>query len=189
MLRRTDPRPAITDPDTEETQTPPRRRELTLRARIGVGAAAVAVAALVATSVGLARSHDAHVAAADHDLALLQGTRQAVMNLITPSAADPEGSADRILEGAAGEWRTEFDSTRAEFVDAVAASKTESTGEILGAGIENTREDGTATVLIAAVTKVTNTAGAKDEPRTWRLRVDVMQDGDLYKLAKIEVVP
>jgi Mce-associated membrane protein len=111
------------------------------------------------------------------------------MNLITPSAADPAGSAQRILDGATGEWKTEFESTKTDFIDTIAQSKTESTGEILGAGIERANDDGTTSVMVAAVTKVTNAAGAKDEPRTWRLRVQVGKDGDLYKLAKIEVVP
>ena len=156
---------------------------------VGAVLSAVAVVALAVTSVGLARSHDDRQAVADHDLELLQGTRQAVMNLITPSAADPAGSAQRILDGATGEWKTEFESTRTEFIDTIAQSKTESTGEILGAGIERANDDGTTSVMVAAVTKVTNAAGAKDEPRTWRLRVQVGKDGDLYKLAKIEVVP
>ncbi|AII03252.1 MULTISPECIES: hypothetical protein [Rhodococcus] len=159
------------------------------RAVAGVVVSAVAVVALASTSVGLSHSHAARDAPADHDLELLQGTRQAVMNLITPSAADPAGSAQRILDGATGEWKTEFESTKTEFIDTIAQSKTESTGEILGAGIERANDDGTTSVMVAAVTKVTNAAGAKDEPRTWRLRVQVGKDGDLYKLAKIEVVP
>lgn len=182
---------ASTDIDDVATEAPGTERAR-LRPRWAVGGAvvsAVAVVALAVTSGGLARSHDDRQAVADHDLELLQGTRQAVMNLITPSAADPAGSAQRILDGATGEWRTEFESTRAEFIDTIAQSKTESTGEILGAGIERANDDGTTSVMVAAVTKVTNAAGAKDEPRTWRLRVQVGRDGDLYKLAKIEVVP
>lgn len=173
--------------DAEESVRRVRKRPR--RAFAGAVVSAVAVVALASTSVGLSHSHAARDAAADHDLELLQGTRQAVMNLITPSAADPAGSAQRILDGATGEWRTEFESTKTEFIDTIAQSKTESAGEILGAGVERANDDGTTSVMVAAVTKVTNAAGAKDEPRTWRLRVQVGKDGDLYKLAKIEVVP
>ncbi|RYE43881.1 MAG: hypothetical protein EOP24_26440 [Hyphomicrobiales bacterium] len=173
----------------EEAPDDTRTRKRPRRAVAGAAVSAVAVVALAAAYVGLARSHDVHQAAADQDRELLQGTRQAVMNLITPSAADPAGSAQRILDGATGEWKTEFESTKTEFIDTIAQSKTESTGEILGSGIERTNDDGTTSVMVAAVTKVTNAAGAKDEPRTWRLRVQVGKDGDLYKLAKIEVVP
>ncbi|MGW4335051.1 hypothetical protein ACWEK5_19810 [Rhodococcus koreensis] len=182
---------ASTDIDDGATEAPgtARKRKRPRWAVVGAVLSAVAVVALAVTSVGLARSHDDHQAVADHDLELLQGTRQAVMNLITPSAADPAGSAQRILDGATGEWKTEFESTKTEFIDTIAQSKTESTGEILGAGIERANDDGTTSVMVAAVTKVTNAAGAKDEPRTWRLRVQVGKDGDLYKLAKIEVVP
>ncbi|MDI9974212.1 hypothetical protein ACNJ7E_39175 [Rhodococcus sp. NM-2] len=180
------------DEGAEDAEVSVRRaRKRPRRALAGavVSAVAVAVVALASTSVGLSHSHAARQAAADHDLELLQGTRQAVINLITPSAADPAGSAQRILDGATGEWKTEFESTKTEFIDTIAQSKTESTGEILGAGIERANDDGTTSVIVAAVTKVTNAAGAKDEPRTWRLRVQVGKDGELYKLAKIEVVP
>ncbi|MBC2637714.1 MULTISPECIES: hypothetical protein [unclassified Rhodococcus (in: high G+C Gram-positive bacteria)] len=180
----------VADDGSEDAEEPVRRtRKRPRRALAGAVVSAVAVVALASTSVGLSHSHTARQAAADQDLELLQGTRQAVINLITPSAADPAGSAQRILDGATGEWKTEFESTKTEFIDTIAQSKTESTGEILGAGIERAHDDGTTSVMVSAVTKVTNAAGAKDEPRTWRLRVQVGKDGDLYKLAKIEVVP
>jgi len=49
--------------------------------------------------------------------------------------------------------------------------------------------DNTATVLVAASSRVTNAAGAKEEPRAWRLSVNLARDGDQIKLAKVEFVP
>ena len=180
MVRRATSRPAATAADAAAQAS---------RAAADAETAAREAEAALARALAEEASHAARQAAADQDLELLQGTRQAVINLITPSAADPAGSAQRILDGATGEWKTEFESTKTEFIDTIAQSKTESTGEILGAGIERANDDGTTSVMVSAVTKVTNAAGAKDEPRTWRLRVQVGNDGDLYKLAKIEVVP
>jgi Mce-associated membrane protein len=47
----------------------------------------------------------------------------------------------------------------------------------------------TATVLVAATSRVTNAAGAKQEPRAWRLAVNLARDGGQIKLAKVEFVP
>jgi Mce-associated membrane protein len=44
-------------------------------------------------------------------------------------------------------------------------------------------------VLVAATSKITNAAGAKDEPRTWRLKVTVTEDGGQYKVSKLEFIP
>ena len=52
-----------------------------------------------------------------------------------------------------------------------------------------TMTDDTANVLVAATSTVSNAAGQKQDPRAWRLAVDVARDGDQIKLAKVEFVP
>ena len=49
--------------------------------------------------------------------------------------------------------------------------------------------DDSAVVLVAATSHVTNAAGAKQDPRNWRLSVTVARDGDQIKLSKVEFVP
>jgi Mce-associated membrane protein len=45
-----------------------------------------------------------------------------------------------------------------------------------------------AVVLVLANERVTNVAGAKDQPRTFRFRVSVVHDGDDLKVSKVEFV-
>ena len=45
-----------------------------------------------------------------------------------------------------------------------------------------------AVVLVLANERVTNIAGAKDQPRTFRFRVSVVHDGDDVKVSKVEFV-
>jgi len=49
--------------------------------------------------------------------------------------------------------------------------------------------DNSAVVLVSASSRVTNAAGAKQEPRTWRLSVDLERVGDQIKMSKVEFVP
>ncbi len=50
--------------------------------------------------------------------------------------------------------------------------------------------DDKAVVLVAASSRVTNSAGgANQEPRTWRLSVDLQREGDQIKMSKVEFVP
>jgi len=51
------------------------------------------------------------------------------------------------------------------------------TGRVLG-----------AVVLVLANERVTNAAGAKDDPRAFRFRVSVVRDGDQLKISKVEFV-
>jgi Mce-associated membrane protein len=46
-----------------------------------------------------------------------------------------------------------------------------------------------ALVLVAATSHITNAAGAKEEPRNWRLKVTVKDDGGQYKMSNVEFIP
>ncbi|WP_051194374.1 hypothetical protein [Nocardia jiangxiensis] len=156
---------------------------------VGAALVVLVLAGLATAAIALVIVHRNSDRAGERDLALLGAARQEVVNLISPSVKDPTGSANRIAFDATGQWLAEFRGVQNNFVGAINDSKTDSTGEILGAGIERHNPDGSTTVLVTAVSKVSNSSGAKDDPRTWRLRVDVVQAAGGYKLSKVEVVP
>lgn len=179
-----------------ENAGPHTARRSTLRivprpSRTAVGATLIVavLAGLSAAAITLGLAHHDSDRVGDRDLAVLAAARQGVVNLISPSAKDPGASANRIAADATGQWLAEFRAVKDKFVGAIDESKTDSTGEILGAGIEHHNPDDSTTVLVTAVSKVSNSAGAKDDPRTWRLRVDVVDEATGYKLSKVEVVP
>lgn len=142
---------------------------------------------VLATVLGVAHRFDRDPGADDN--AIVDAAKSAVNELISPSSEDSAGSVDRIAASATGSWLSDFKATEQQFADAIEQSATESVGDVIEAGIESRNDDGGATVLVAAVSKVTNASGAKDEPRTWRLRVDVELVAGEYKLSKVEVVP
>ena len=49
--------------------------------------------------------------------------------------------------------------------------------------------DDSAVVLVAASSRVTNTSGANQEPRAWRLSVGMQREDGQIKMAKVEFVP
>ena len=49
--------------------------------------------------------------------------------------------------------------------------------------------DTSAVALVAASSRVTNSSGANQEPRTWRLSVNLERDGGQIKMSKVEFVP
>ncbi|BDE12263.1 MULTISPECIES: serine/threonine-protein kinase [Mycobacterium] len=94
----------------------------------------------------------------------------------------------RIIDGSTGEFLNDFANRRADFTQSVIDSKVDSQGTVNGAAFESF-EGTSAYVLVAATSKVTNSSGANQDPRNWRLRLKVEHIGTGYKVSKVEFVP
>ncbi len=46
-----------------------------------------------------------------------------------------------------------------------------------------------AVVLVGTATTVSNSAGANQQPRNWRLSLTMVKDEDQIKMSKVEFVP
>ncbi len=46
-----------------------------------------------------------------------------------------------------------------------------------------------AVVLVSSTSEVTNAAGAKQDPRTYKFIVTLTRDGAQLKMSKVEIVP
>lgn len=68
------------------------------------------------------------------------------------------------------------------------ASKVITEVTVNSVAVESMTEN-SAVVLVAASSRVTNSEGANQEPRTWRLSVDLQREGDQIKMSKVEFVP
>ncbi|WP_433632663.1 hypothetical protein [Nocardia sp. CA-120079] len=163
------------------------------RSRVRVLTAVVAVTALVAVAAAagsgyLAHHHRTAQAASDRRLAYVQSARQEVLNVLTVHYDSADNDVQRILDDATGQWRAEFAPQAQRFAGAVREAKVVTTAEIAGAGLEYVNDDGSGVVLLTAHSKVSNSAGAHEEPRTFRVRVTVAPDGDRLKISKMEYV-
>ncbi len=94
----------------------------------------------------------------------------------------------RIIDNSTGQFKTDFQSTAEDFINVAVESKAITETTVTGTAVESMTDD-TATVIVAASSRVTNAAGAKQEPRAWRLSVNLARDGGQLKLAKVEFVP
>jgi Mce-associated membrane protein len=60
---------------------------------------------------------------------------------------------------------------------------------VKASAVESIANDDSGVVLVAAESKVTNAAGAQQDPRAWRLSVSLQRDGGQLKMSKVEFVP
>jgi Mce-associated membrane protein len=95
---------------------------------------------------------------------------------------------NRIIDNSTGAFRDDFKNQAADFAKAAEDSKVVTEVTVNFVAVESMTND-SATVLVAATSRVTNAAGAKQEPRSWRLSVNLQRDGGQVKMAKVEFVP
>jgi serine/threonine protein kinase len=108
------------------------------------------------------------------------------MTSLSPQSADSD--IQRVLDGSTGAFHDDFANRSSDFKQVIRQSNTTTQGTVNSAGLESINGT-TAYVLVAATSKVTSATNAPQDPRIWRLRVQVEKIGDTYKVSKVDFVP
>lgn len=116
------------------------------------------------------------------------GARQGVVNLISMDFNKAKEDVQRVIDSSTGQFRDDFQARAKDFTTVVEQSKVVTQGTVNAAAVQSMNGDA-ALVLVAATSHITNAAGAKDEPRNWRLKVTVKNDGGQYKMSNVEFIP
>jgi Mce-associated membrane protein len=150
-------------------------------------AAVVAICALLGVSGWIAWHHHNVVQERQHAAAYIAAARQGVINLTSLDFNKAKEDVQRVLDSATGEFRDDFQRRAEDFESVVKDSKAVTEGSVAATAVESMNND-SAIVLVLANERITNIAGAKDQPRTFRFRVSVVHDGDQLKVSKVEFV-
>lgn len=113
---------------------------------------------------------------------------QGVVNMMSLDYRHAKQDVQRIIDGTTGDFKKDFEASQGDFVKVAESSKSVTEATVTASAVQTFTED-TATVLVAANTKVSNAASKDQQPRAWRWSVDVVRDGGQIKLAKVEMVP
>lgn len=114
--------------------------------------------------------------------------RQSVVTLMSLDFNKAEEDVQRIIANSTGQFKTDFESQAADFVKVAQNSKVVTEVSVDSTAVESMSDDA-AEVLVAASSRVTNSAGAQQEPRTWRLSVSLKRENRQIKMEKVEFVP
>ncbi|MEB3981029.1 hypothetical protein OQ968_07115 [Mycobacterium sp. 663a-19] len=117
----------------------------------------------------------------------IAGARQGIVNMTSLDFKKAKDDVQRVIDSSTGQFRDDFQQRAKDFATVVEQSKVVTEGTVNAAALEN-MDDHSAQVLVAATSKITNSAGAKDEQRVWRFRVTVTEDGGQYKMSKVDFV-
>ncbi|UXA16536.1 hypothetical protein [Mycobacterium sp. SMC-4] len=114
--------------------------------------------------------------------------RQSVVTLMSLDFNNAEADVQRIIDNSTGQFKTDFESQAQDFIQVAQDSKVITEVSVNSTAVNEMDAD-TAEVMVAASSRVTNTAGANGEPRTWRLGVSLQREDGQIKMSKVEFVP
>jgi len=116
--------------------------------------------------------------------------RQGVVTLTSLDFNDAKQGVQRIVDNSTGSFKDDFVKMADDFTKVVEKSKVVSQGTVAATAVErDSMTNDSAVVLVASTSEVTNAAGAKQDPRNYRLIVTVARDGGQLKISKVEFVP
>ena len=175
--------------DSDAVAGPPRRRGPRLRWPV-VAISLVVVATLA--QLGLSgfflyhhrQADEVRQQAAEYSAA----GRQSVVTLMSLDFSKAQDDVQRIIDNSTGSFKDDFEAQAKDFVKVAQESKVVTEVTVSSSAVQQ-MDDDSAVVLVAASSRVTNAAGAKQEPRSWRLSVDLKREGDQIKMSKVEFVP
>ena len=171
-----------------QNSVPTGRRLRVPNARLGLSiAAVVAIVGLLGASGWMAWQHHDVVKERQRAAAFVATARQGVINLTSLDFNKAKEDVQRVLDIATGDFKDDFQKRAEDFASVVQDSKAVTEGSVAATAVESMNND-SAVVLVLANERVTNIAGAKDQPRTFRFRVSVVHDGDDLKVSKVEFV-
>ncbi|BBZ70418.1 hypothetical protein [Mycobacterium paraseoulense] len=122
-----------------------------------------------------------------HQLFLRVG-RQGAMNLTSINYADADADVRRILDSATGTFYDDFQKRSPAFVQLVKQAQSKTEGSVTEAGLESVGRD-SARVLVAVTVKTSSLGATDQQPRKWRMRIDVQKVGDTVKVSNVGFVP
>jgi Mce-associated membrane protein len=181
---------ALAEESTQEKPVRERRRWRTGRILkvLAAGLALGCTCALITLSVLMVISHRHQAAEQQRRAEYAAAGRQSVVTLMSLDFNNAKADVQRIIDNSTGQFRDDFKNQADDFVKVAQDSKVITEVTVNSTGVESMTND-SAVVLVSATSRVSNAAGAKQEPRTWRLSVSLQRDGGQIKMSKVEFVP
>lgn len=176
--------PTKEEPARERRRFSPRR---ILRV-LAVGLSLVCTAALITLSVLMVINHRHQAAEQQRRAEFAAAGRQSVVTLMSLDFNKAKDDVQRIIDNSTGQFRDDFKNQADDFIKVAQDSKVITEVTVNATAVESMTND-SALVLVSATSRVTNSAGAKQEPRSWRLSVNLQRDGGQIKTSKVEFVP
>ena len=169
-------------------RTPRPNRWRRWRGHAAAAAGGVATGVLLVLTALMLWQHGQTAEQRARDGRIVEAARSAVTALLSIDQTEADVDVQRVLELTTGSFREDFAKTADDFVETARREKAISVAEVNATALESAHADG-GVVLVAAMTKLSNAAGAKEDRRPFRMSVTVSRDGEAFKMSELEFVP
>lgn len=116
--------------------------------------------------------------------------RQGVVTLTSLDFKDANQGVQRIIDDSTGTFKSDFQKMADDFIQVVKESEVVEQGVVKATAVDlDSMTNDSAVVLVASESEVTNAAGAKQDPRPFRLIVTITREGNRLKMSKVQFVP
>ena len=143
----------------------------------------VALAGLIVSVVAIRKQQSRD----DERAAILQAGRQTAVDFTTYKFGNWDDDVKRVLNGSTGQFKDEFSSASNQVKAEVVANQASSDGKVLEAAVVSMDAD-SASILVVADAVVTNTAVQTGQQRHYRIKLDMVRDGNRWLTADLEAV-
>ena len=156
---------------------------------VGVVVAALLTAGLLTITGLMAWQHRQHTEQRQRAAEYAAAARQGVINLMSIDYATAQDSVQRVLDGSTGRFRANFADTAEDFVKALQDEKIVTKATVNDAAVESMTAD-SAVVLVSATSRREGPKAPPDQqqPRMWRIVLNLERDGDQIKMSGVEFV-
>ncbi|MCA4754399.1 hypothetical protein H7J76_26420 [Mycolicibacterium fortuitum] len=113
---------------------------------------------------------------------------QAAVTLMSIDSATAQDNVRQIIDNSTGQFKDDIQSSAEDLVKAAQDSKATTKATVRASAVQSMDAD-SAVVLVSSATTVSNSAGANQQPRNWRLSLTMVEDGGQIKMSKVEFVP
>jgi Mce-associated membrane protein len=113
--------------------------------------------------------------------------KQMALNITSISAEDIDNDIAQVLDGATGEFEEDFASRTENLRDVLSANAVSSEGRVLEAALVRADEE-SATALVVVDTTVRNTANPDGGFRPYRMKLELVREGDRWLTSLLEFV-
>ncbi|QRY47823.1 hypothetical protein JVX93_14175 [Mycolicibacterium boenickei] len=113
---------------------------------------------------------------------------QAAVTLMSIDSATAQDNVRQIIDNSTGQFKDDIQSSAEDLVKAAQDSKATTKATVKASAVQSMDAD-SAVVLVGTATTVSNSAGANQQPRNWRLSLTMVKDGEQIKMSKVEFVP
>jgi Mce-associated membrane protein len=152
----------------------------------GLSVALVALLVIVGVLVSSREPVDDDLTAAQQEVAAAASAE--ALAFLAVDHEDMEPLIDAVLAGATGDFEEQYASQREMLTSEAIRTEATSTGEVVALGVGDLDDD-SADVVVAANSTVTNTStGSEGQVRYYRLRLELVREGDRWLTSNLEFV-